>query len=108
MKSDSAALAIADRLFAWAALLVLAFVSHRVLSSVQSAKQSTPKSGTTDQSSTTDQKGSGVITGTVARCVSPARYTPKHRRRSDVWQSLSLAKWRSPPPRSGGENLTPS
>src|SRR2546426_2297078 len=65
MKSDSAALAIADRLFAWAALLVLVFVSHPVLSSVESPQQSKPKSGTIDQSSATDQKGNGVITGTV-------------------------------------------
>src|SRR2546422_721619 len=61
MKSGRAALAMAGRLFAWAALLVLAFVSHPVLSSVQFPQRST--SGTIDQSSAVDQKGNGVITG---------------------------------------------
>ena len=58
MKSDSVALAIADRLFAWAALLVLAFVSHPVLSSVQSLSQSTPNSGTIDVSTMSSFKSS--------------------------------------------------
>ena len=65
MKSDSVALVIADRLFAWAALLIFAFVSHPVLSSGQPVPQSTPKSDTVDQSSATAPKGNGVITGTV-------------------------------------------
>jgi hypothetical protein len=65
MKSDSVAFVIADRLFAWAALLVFAFVSHPVLSSGQSLPQSTPKSAPFDQSSVTAQKGNGFITGAV-------------------------------------------
>ncbi len=65
MKSDSVALAIADRLFAWVVLLTFAFVSQPVFSSVEAVQQSTPKSESVDQSSATAPKGNGVITGTV-------------------------------------------
>jgi hypothetical protein len=65
MKSDSVALVIADRRFAWAVLLIFAFVPQPVLSSVQPVQQSTPKSDSVDQSSATAPKGNGVITGTV-------------------------------------------
>jgi hypothetical protein len=65
MTSDSVATAIADRLFAWAVLLIFAFVPQPVLSSVQPVQQSTPKSDSVDQSSATAPKGNGVITGTV-------------------------------------------
>ncbi len=65
MRSDSVALAIADRLFAWAVLLVFAFVSNPVFSSGQPVPQSTAKSDTVDQRSATAPKDNGVITGTV-------------------------------------------
>ena len=65
MKSDNVALAIADRLFAWAVPLIFAFISQPVLSSVEAVQQPTPKSDSVDQTSAAAPKGYGVITGTV-------------------------------------------
>jgi hypothetical protein len=65
MKSDRVGLAIADRPFALGALIIFALLCHPVLSSSQSVQQSTPKSGTVDQSSARPPKGDGMINGTV-------------------------------------------
>jgi len=64
MKSDSVALAIADRLFAYTVLLVLAFISLPVLSSGHPLQQSMPKSPN-DQSSAMARRDNGSITGIV-------------------------------------------
>src|SRR2546427_683717 len=64
MKSDSVALVIADRLFAYTVLLVLGFISLPVLSSGHPLQQSMPKSPN-DQSSARARRDNGSITGIV-------------------------------------------
>ncbi|HYR89411.1 MAG TPA: HEAT repeat domain-containing protein [Terriglobia bacterium] len=63
MKAESVALAIADRLFAWAVLLMLAFVSQPVLSSGYSLQESISDSGSV--SSQKAPKGNGIVVGIV-------------------------------------------
>src|SRR5207244_8627424 len=66
MKSDTAALPIADRVFAYTIQLVLAFIFLPVLSSGHPLQQSMPKSPN-DQSSATARRDNGSITGSRSR-----------------------------------------
>jgi len=88
MKSDSVALVIAERLLAWAALLIFGFVSHPVLSSVQPVPQSTPKSDTVVQSSETMQKSNGVITASL----SVSALVDQFENEKVFWRQFEVAK----------------